>query len=67
METRRHATPDLISRLEKLDRESLASNPPSVQKVDYAVIRLFPVTNGNISRFHQREHFISCFEFHLFH
>jgi hypothetical protein len=63
----RHATPDLISRLEKLDRESLVSNPLSVQKVDYAVIRLFPVTNGNVSRFHQREHFISCFEFHLFH
>jgi hypothetical protein len=29
-----HATPDLISRLEKLDRESLVSNPLSVQKVD---------------------------------
>ena len=28
----RHATPDLISQLEKLDRESLVSNPLAVQK-----------------------------------
>jgi len=61
------ATCNAGERLEKLDRESLVSNPLSVQKVDYVVIRLYPVTNGNVSRLHQREHFISCFEFHLFH